>query len=104
MTQELVRTTSTVGESNLHLQITPAYRRDIFSNEEVETLTRKYMREKLQQLKIAVIAEDCGPDHWHLFLANWKNYSIPRIAQYVKGYSSVSVFLSQQEIRRVPQE
>lgn len=88
MTNELVRTTSTVGESNLHLQITPAYRRDIFRDEEVEHLTRAYMHEKLEQLKIAVLAEDCGPDHWHLFLANWKNYSIPKIAQYVKDYSS----------------
>jgi len=88
MTQDLVRTTSTVGESNLHLQITPAYRRDLFRDEEVEHLTRAYIREKLGQLNIAVLAEDCGPDHWHLFLANWKNHSIPKIAQHVKGYSS----------------
>ena len=33
---ELVKTTSSVGESCLHLQLTPAYRRDIFVNEKVE--------------------------------------------------------------------
>jgi putative transposase len=88
MTTELVRTTSTVGECNLHLQITPAYRKDIFADPQVRDLTRLFIYDKLKQLKITILAEDCGPDHWHFFLANWKNYSIPEIAQYVKGYSS----------------
>jgi len=85
---ELVRTSSTVGESNLHLQITPAYRRDIFRRKKVEELTLGYMKEKLEKMKIIVLAADFGPEHGHLFLANWKNYSIPKIAQAVKGYSS----------------
>ena len=88
MTNELVSTASTVGESNLHLQITPAYRQDVFRDPEVKQLTRNYIHKKLQQLHIAVLCEDCGPDHWHLFLANWKNYGIAKIAQQVKGYSS----------------
>jgi len=88
MTNELVRTASTVGESNLHLQITPAYRRDLFRDPEVRKLTREYILDKLKQMKIAVLAEDGGPDHWHFFLANWKNYDISAIAMHVKGYSS----------------
>ena len=31
----LVKTSSSVGESNLHLQITPAYRQDIFVDKQV---------------------------------------------------------------------
>ena len=88
MTKELVRTTSTVGESNLHLQITPAYRQDIFVDQQVKELVRIFIYDKLKQLKITILAEECGPEHWHFFLANWKNYSIPKIAQYIKGYSS----------------
>ena len=91
MSNELVRTTSTIGESNLHLQITPAYRQDVFVNPQVEELVRIFVYDKLKQLKILVLAEDCGPDHWHFFLANWKNYSISKIAQYVKGYSSYMI-------------
>ena len=88
MAYELVRTASTVGESNLHLQITPAYRQKVFADPKVRGLARAYIMEKLQQLKITVLAENGGPDHWHFFLANWKHYSIEKIAQYVKGYSS----------------
>ncbi len=88
MRSELVRTSSTVGEANLHLQLTPAYRQDIFVREDVKALTVMYAKEKLDELGIILLAVECGPDHAHLFLANWKNYAIPKIAQYVKGYVS----------------
>ena len=91
MSKELVRTSSTVGESNLHLQVTPAYRRDIFSDSNVKDLVRIFIHDKLKQLGVTILAEDCGPDHWHFFLANWKHYSIEKIAQYVKGYSSYMI-------------
>lgn len=77
MAAELVRTTSMVGESNLHLQITPAYRRDIFVNCETREFVRVFIRDKLAMMRITVLAEDCGPDHWHFFLGNWRKYSIP---------------------------
>ncbi len=88
MENVLVRTSSCIGESNLHLQITPAYRQDIFVDERVWKLVLAYMKSKLEQLKIVVLAVDGGKEHMHIFLANWKNYSIPYIVQQVKGYSS----------------
>ena len=58
MKNELVRTTSTVGESNLHLQITPAYGRDIFVDKEVFELTKKYISEKSEKLGLIIPAMD----------------------------------------------
>ena len=88
MKNELVRTTSTVGESNLHLQITPAYRRDIFVDKEVFELTKKYILEKSEKLGLLIPAIDFGPDHGHIFISNWKKHSIEKIAKELKGYSS----------------
>ena len=88
MENVLVRTISSVGESNLHLQITPAYRRNIFANEQVWQLTLIFLKEKLAKLGIILLAAECWPDHAHIFLANWKNYPIPYLAQQVKGFTS----------------
>ena len=88
MENELVRTTSTVGESNLHLQITPAYRRDIFVNKEVFELTKKYILEKSERMGLIISAIDFGPDHGHVFISNWKKHSIEKIAKELKGFSS----------------
>ena len=84
----LVRTSSTVGEANLHLQITPAYRRDVFVDEEVKNLVLIYAKEALGKMNVLLLAADCGPDHMHFFLGSWKNNSIPKIAQAVKGFTS----------------
>jgi len=46
------------------------------------------MKSKLEQLNVVVLAADGGKEHMHIFLANWKNYSIPYIVQQIKGYSS----------------
>ena len=78
----------TVGESNLHLQFTPAYRRDIFSDPLVRELTTAYLVERAQQLKICVSAVDCGPDHLHIFIEHWKNWSISDLACELKKYLS----------------
>jgi len=88
MKNELVRNPHSVGECNLHLQITPAYRQDVFVDPLVRELTVAYLIQKAQQMKIHVAAVESGPDHVHLFIENWKNYSIPKIAQSLKGYSS----------------
>jgi len=88
MKNELVRTTSTVGESNLHLQITPAYRRDVFIDKEVLDLTKKYILEKAENMKLIITAVDFGPDHGHVFISNWKKYAIEKITKELKGYSS----------------
>ena len=88
MKNELVKTSSTVGESNLHLQITPAYRQDIFIEKEVLELTKKYILEKAEKIGLLIPALEFGPDHGHIFISNWKKYSIEKIAQQLKGYSS----------------
>ena len=88
MEHVLVRTSSSVGESNLHLQITPAYRQDIFIEKEVLELTKKYILEKAEKIGLLIPALEFGPDHGHVFISNWKKYSIEKIAQQLKGYSS----------------
>ncbi|HKZ39814.1 MAG TPA: IS200/IS605 family transposase [Candidatus Hodarchaeales archaeon] len=88
MTTELIHSAHTVGETNLHMQFTPAYRRDIFRDSLVRELTIAYLVERAQQLKIFVSAIDCGTDHIHLFIENWKNYSIAGLACELKKYSS----------------
>ncbi len=85
---ELVRTSSTVGEINLHLQLTPAYRRDIFANEQVKELTKIYFLEKAKKLGIIIAALDFGPDHFHAFISNWKHYSVEKIANELKGFTN----------------
>jgi putative transposase len=87
-TNILVRASHTVGESNLHLQFTPAYRRDIFVDTLVRELTVAYMVERAKQLKVLVSAVDCGTDHLHVFVQHWKNYSIAALARELKSYSS----------------
>jgi|TARA_Y100000310_G_scaffold288168_1_gene313579 putative transposase len=88
MKNELRCSAHTVGESNLHLQFTPAYRREIFENNLVRELTIAYLFERAKQLKVFVSAIDCGPDHIHLFVEHWKNWSIKDLARELKSYSS----------------
>ena len=88
---ELVRTSSTVGEINLHLQLTPAYRRDIFFDEQVKELTKIYFLEKAKKLGIIISALDFGPDHFHAFISNWKHYSVEKLVQELKGFTSYMI-------------
>lgn len=88
MGKELRRSSHTVGESNLHLQFTPAYRRDIFVDRLVRELTVAYLVERAQQLGVTVSAIDCGPDHIHLFVEHWKNYAIVALARELKSHAS----------------
>ena len=88
MKNELRHSAHTVGETNLHLQFTPAYRRDIFRETLVRELTIAYLVERAQQIKVRVAAIDCGPNHIHLFVEDWKNYAIKDLARELKMYSS----------------
>ena len=88
MKNELRHSAHTVGETNLHLQFTPAYRRDIFREPLARELTIAYLVERAQQLKVRVAAIDCGPNHIHLFIDDWKNYAIKDLARELKIYSS----------------
>src|SRR3989338_5493247 len=88
MANELRHSAHTVGETNLHLQFTPAYRREIFREPLARELTIAYLVERVQQLKVRVAAIDCGPDHIHLFVEDWKNYAIKDLARELKMHSS----------------
>lgn len=77
-----------VGESNWHIQLTPAYRRPIFSDKSVQELTVAYLVEAAQRLGIQVSAIECGPDHIHLFMQETRMVSIVEAVQRLKGYSS----------------
>jgi REP element-mobilizing transposase RayT len=88
MKNELRYSAHTVGETNLHLQFTPAYRRDIFCDSMTRELTIAYLVERAQQISVFVSAVDCGPDHIHLFIEDWKNWSVAGLACELKKYSS----------------
>ena len=88
MENELRSSGHTVGETNLHLQFAPAYRQDIFADPLARELTVGYLVQRAQEMKITVAAIECGPDHIHLFVKNWKNWKIPVIAGTLKSYSS----------------
>lgn len=75
----------TVGETNLHLQFTPAYRRDVFESRVLRDVTTSLLFEQAKKLNIHLAALDYGPDHVHLFVENWKRWSIPDLAQRLKG-------------------
>ena len=88
MANELRSSGHTVGESNLHLQFTPAYRRDIFVEPLVRELTVAYIVQRAHEMKVNVAAIECGPDHVHLFVTDWKNWSVKVLAGQLKSYSS----------------
>ncbi len=88
MENELRSSGHTVGETNLHLQFTPAYRRDIFVEPFVRELTVAYILQRSREMKIDITAIECGPDHLHIFVKNWKNWKIPVLAGQLKTYSS----------------
>lgn len=88
MANELKSSGHTVGETNLHLQFTPAYRRDIFADDLVRELTVAYILQRAKEMKVDIAAIECGPDHLHLFVKNWKNWKIPVLAGSLKSYSS----------------
>jgi putative transposase len=85
---QLVSVGSSLGESNFHLQFTPKFRRDVFSDDDVRTLCRESFRDVCTELRIGMEACEFGPDHVHVFVSRCKNYSVPEIARRLKGASS----------------
>jgi len=77
-----------VGEFNFRIQITPAFRRQIFADEKVKKLTQAYLVAKIDELKIKLVAIEFGPNHVHIFVANCKNYAPCKVIQLLKGFSS----------------
>lgn len=88
MEKELIVSSNAIGESNFHIQLTPAYRKDIFRDEQVAELTLAFILEKLVELKVSVVAYNYGPDHLHLFVANVRFVSEVELVRQIKGYSS----------------
>ena len=85
---ELVCYSHTVGESAVHLQFTPAYRRAIFEIPIVRKLTRLYLEAKTKQMGVVLAGIGIGPDHLHMFVCGFKNYSIAELARHLKGFTS----------------
>ena len=83
-----IRSSHSFGEANYHLQFTPAYRRQIFADDAVRTLTRDYILAAAASHRITVAAIGFGPDHCHVFTAACKNHSPARAAMLLKGFSS----------------
>lgn len=86
--ERLVVTSHAVGESNFHIQLTPAYRQDIFEDGQVIELTLAYILEKLNELKVTLAGYGFGPDHLHLFLSNVRFVGEIELVRQIKGYSS----------------
>lgn len=51
-------------------------------------MTLAYILEKLEELKVKVVAYNFGPDHLHLFVANVRFVGETELVRQIKGYSS----------------
>src|SRR3989338_4843880 len=91
MDKELIVSSGSIGESNFHIQLTPAYRKHIFVDEQIAELTLAYIPEKLAELKVIIVAYNYGPDHLHLFVANVRFVSEVELVRQIKGYSSYKI-------------
>lgn len=85
---ELIRSSHCIGESNVHLGLTPKYRRAIFDDGATRILTRDYILASSRRHRFVVAAIGFDPDHCHVFVTNWKNFSIAKLANLIKGFSS----------------
>ena len=77
-----------VGESNVHLQFTPKYRKPVFRDKDVLIECEQEFKKIAAELKVQLAGIGIGPDHAHIFVSSWKNYSIAKLAQRFKGASS----------------
>lgn len=81
----------TVGESNLHFQFTPKYRKKIFLDKDVKAMCEHEFKSKAAELRVQLAGVGFGPDHAHMFVTGFKNYSIAQLAQFFKGASSMHI-------------
>jgi putative transposase len=88
---KFVSSNHSFGGSALHLQFTPKKRRKVFMNGFLQKACRARFEEKACQLGSNLEACEFGPDHVHIFLTHWKNFSIPQLAQHFKGASSKQI-------------
>ena len=91
MELKLLRGNSSVGEANLHLQLMPKYRKAIFQDEVIKKTCEETFKQVADQLHVGLAGIGFGPDHCHLFVTGWKNYSIPEIAKRFKGATARTI-------------
>ncbi len=85
---EITRNRHSLGGSNYHMQFTPKYRKPVFRNKKIRALVKAALEYKAHELHVTIEALEFGPDHMHMFISNCQNYSVSKLAQYFKGYSS----------------
>src|SRR3989338_107866 len=85
---KLLSNLQSVGETNAHLQFTPKYRRAVFQDDEIRISCELLLKSIAQKLGVTLVGLGFGPDHVHLFVSGWKNYSITEMAQRFKGCTS----------------
>ena len=85
---EITRNRHSLGGSNYHMQFTPKYRKPVFRNRKIRALVKAALKYKAHDLHVTIEALEFGPDHAHMFISNCQNYSVSKLAQYFKGFSS----------------
>ena len=85
---ELIRGSHSVTETNMHLQVTPAFRQDVFEDELMRVLVRDYALAQAKRKGFEISALGFGDDHLHIFITKWKNFSPAKLAQLIKGFVS----------------
>lgn len=88
MSIELLKSVHCVGEANLHLQFTPAFRQDVFADVLIRILMRDYMLYQAKRKGFTISALGFGDDHFHVFVTQWKNFSPAKLAQLLKGFTA----------------
>lgn len=86
--KEFERHRHCVGESAIHMQFTPKYRREVFEDPVIRETCKSVFQNIAKRLGVELPALEFGPDHVHLFLTGWRKYSPAQLAQYLKGASS----------------
>src|SRR3989338_881819 len=86
---ELIRSSHSVTETKLHLQITPAFRREVFEEEVMRVLVKDYLLYEAKEWGFEIAAMGFGDDHLHIFVTKWKNFAPAKLAQLLKGFSSI---------------
>ena len=88
---ELNHNKHSLGGSNYHFQFTPKYRKPVFWNRRIQEEMQRLMHEKAKQLGVEIESIEFGPDHLHMFVTKCRKYSVSKLLQYFKGYSSYKI-------------
>ncbi len=85
---ELMRGHHSVGDANLHLQITAKYRRCVFREGLVKRVCEESFQETAERLGLVIHAMAFGPDHVHVFVGACRNHSVAEVVRRLKEVSS----------------